>query len=469
MVFSSEIFLFYFLPLVLGVYYLLIRASNTVRMSWLTLMSYTFYGWWRIDFTLLMLISTVIDYCCGKKVGNPATKRPKIWVLASMVSNLGLLAYFKYANFFVENYNSVIAPLVSADAISDWQRVVLPVGISFYTFQSMSYTIDIYRKQAKPVGNILELAAYVSLFPQLVAGPIVRYGTVHEQIKKRSHTLEKLGTGSRLFMMGFAKKMILADGVGIIADEVFGRSDPGFCQAWSGAIAYAFQLYYDFSAYSDMAIGLGLMFGFSFPCNFNSPYKATSITDFWRRWHISLSSWLRDYLYIPLGGSKRGSIRTYVNLMITMVLGGLWHGAQWTFIIWGTFHGLLLAIERIIQGRLLGGLPNFLRILWTFFLVVCGWVAFRAKDMDGAILMYKGMFGFNGWGSFSDGFWTTQNLCLWQFGSAIVLAFFAKNSWQLTHHRDSRLVDLVWVLPCFVLAVLMLLAAQHVPFLYYQF
>lgn len=468
MVFSSEIFLFYFLPLALGVYYLLIKAPNTVRMTWLTVMSYVFYGWWRVDFTILMMVSTIIDYVCGLKVGNKETRWPRAWVLLSVVANLGLLAYFKYANFFVENFN-IFAPGMGGTPIADWQKVVLPVGISFYTFQSMSYTIDIHRGHAKPVRNILELSAYVSLFPQLVAGPIVRYGTVHEQIRERTHTVKKFGTGARLFMIGFAKKMILADGVGMIADEVFARGDVGFYQAWLGAISYALQLYYDFSAYSDMAIGLGLMFGFSFPCNFNSPYKATSITDFWRRWHISLSSWLRDYLYIPLGGNKKGNVRTYINLMMTMLLGGLWHGAQWTFVIWGAYHGILLAIERLAGGRVLGSLPRSARIVWTFFLVVCGWVAFRAPDMSAAISIYRGMFGFNGLGTVMDGFWTTQKIYWWQLGTAFVLAFLAKNSWQMTHERETRLFDLLFVVPCFALAILMLMAAQHVPFLYYQF
>ncbi|MFT7616527.1 MAG: alginate O-acetyltransferase complex protein AlgI [Planctomycetota bacterium] len=469
MVFTSEIFLFYFLPLAIGVYFLLIKAPNSVRMGWLTLMSYVFYGWWRVDFIFLMMTSTIIDYICGLKVGKEKSRRPKLWLLFSITTNLGLLGYFKYANFIVANYNEFLVPNFGATEISNWERLVLPVGISFYTFQSMSYTIDIYRGHAKPVRNILDFSAYVALFPQLVAGPIVRYGAIFEQIVKRTHTLQKFGTGCRLFMMGFAKKMIIADGVGVIADEVFARGDAGFFQAWIGAFSYALQLYFDFSAYSDMAIGLGLIFGFSFPCNFNSPYKATSITDFWRRWHMTLSSWLRDYLYIPLGGNKLGSLRTYLNLMIVMLLGGLWHGAQWTFVIWGAIHGGFLAIERLCRGRVLGRLPERAKVIWTFLLVVCAWVVFRAPSMDAALAIFKGMFGLHGWGSVDDGYWVTQKIHTWQLIVGFVIVFAAKNSWQQTHERETRLWDLVVIIPCFLFALMMLMAAQHVPFLYYQF
>ena len=286
----------------------------------------------RPDFTLLILFSSIVDYTAGRRIAraHEEGRRGRPWLLFSVFTNLGLLGYFKYANFGIDTLNAILEAN-GAEPLS-WTRVVLPVGISFYTFQTMSYTIDLYRGHVKPAQNFIDFLCYVSMFPQLVAGPIVRYITVEEQLRERRHTFAKFFQGVLAFEIGLAKKILIADVVAGMADSAFSSSHMGVLDAWLGVSAYAFQIYFDFSGYSDMAIGLGLMFGFRFPINFNRPYISTSITVFWRRWHISLSTWLRDYLYISLGGNRKGRIRTYFNLAATMFLGGLWHGAAWTFI-----------------------------------------------------------------------------------------------------------------------------------------
>jgi alginate O-acetyltransferase complex protein AlgI len=341
MVFTSHIFLFYFLPLALLVYYAL---PNRFRNGFLTLASYLFYGWWMPWFVLLMMTSTVVDYFCAKAISaQGAERRHRIAALAtSIVVNLGLLGFFKYYMFAMENLNR-LCELVGADALGVLQ-VTLPIGISFYTFQTMSYTIDVYRGVAPPVKSFGDFSCFVSLFPQLIAGPIVRYNTVADQLASRTHTLTKFSSGTSLFILGFSKKILLANPMGEVADAAFASDSLMMVDAWFGVVAYAFQIYFDFSGYSDMAIGLGRMLGFELPRNFYAPYLADSITDFWRRWHISLSTFLRDYLYIPLGGNRKGNVRTYVNLAVVMFFGGLWHGASWVFVAWGLYHGILLGV-----------------------------------------------------------------------------------------------------------------------------
>lgn len=397
MVFSSHIFIFYFLALVLGAYYL---APARWRHLVLTLASYAFYGWWNPWFVFLMLGSTWIDYRCGKMVGaegaSPARRKLGVWI--SVLVNLGVLAFFKYAGFFAQNV-SVFASAVGLGEVAlppFFYEIVLPVGISFYTFQSMSYTIDIYRGHARPAPDFLGFACYVSMFPQLVAGPIVRYGSVAEQIRSRVHSIGGFAYGLTRFNYGFAKKILLADPSGAIADLCFGAGAGSLSTpaAWIGVCAYAFQIYFDFSAYSDMAIGLGRMFGFRFPENFDSPYKSKSITEFWRRWHISLSSFLRDYLYIPLGGNRKGPSRTYVNLMLVMLIGGLWHGAQWTFIAWGAIHGGMLAVERLLgRNPKYKAIPGAVKVAVTFVVVLITWVFFRAENFEVAGRYLGAMFG----------------------------------------------------------------------------
>ena len=388
MVFSSHLFIYYFLPFSLGLYYLLPRSAKHYG---LTLCSYLFYGWANPKFVLLMLASTVIDYICGRVI---ATDRHRqLAVTVSVCTNLSLLGFFKYFNFAIGNYNAV-ASLIGLPILRDVLNVTLPLGISFYTFQSMSYTIDVYRGQAKPISNFIDFACYVSMFPQLVAGPIVRFSRVAEQLQHRTHTLDKLTQGIAFFSVGLSKKILLANPCGKIADTVFDAGTVAVLDAWYGIVAYAFQIYFDFSGYSDMAIGLGLMLGFTFPKNFDSPYRSASITEFWRRWHISLSSWLRDYLYIPLGGNRKGQARTYINLAIVMLLGGLWHGASWNFVIWGGIHGGMLALERMRgKSSFYQQWPNAIRVGLTFLLVLITWVFFRSANLSRAVTLLGCMVG----------------------------------------------------------------------------
>jgi alginate O-acetyltransferase complex protein AlgI len=378
--------------LTLAIYYLLPRFRN----GFLTLASYVFYGWWEPWFVLLMLFSTVLDYVCGRIIGSPeaSSKSRKTALVAAICGDLGLLAFFKYYTFTAENLNRLLGVFGSGSL--PLLEVVLPIGISFYTFESMSYTIDVYRGTAKPARRFSDISCFVSLFPHLVAGPIVRYNILAEQIQRRTHTLDKFSTGVAMFILGFAKKILLANPMGQVADAVFGAATPLPLDAWIGVVAYAFQIYFDFSGYSDMAIGLGRMFGFVIPENFRSPYLSESITDFWRRWHISLSTWLRDYLYLPLGGNRLGPRRTYINLALVMLLGGLWHGAAWQFLAWGAYHGSFLAFERWIGKKSpYEWLPRTGRIAVTFVLVLFSWVLFRAPTLGHAVSYWGAMLGAN--------------------------------------------------------------------------
>ena len=408
MVFSSHLFLFWFLPVALGLYYL---APRRARHLALTLVSYFFYGWSNPAFCLLLLFSTTVDYLAGLGMSGVAffsrepvaplaegatrSRRQRAWLVVSLVSNLGLLGFFKYFNFAVENWNRLaLAVGIEAASLESTLRVVLPLGISFYTFQSMSYTIDVYRGRATAIRSFVDFACYVSMFPQLVAGPIVRFTEIADQLQSRTHSVTRFARGISFFAVGLAKKVLLANPCGKIADTVFDAASSTVLDAWYGLAAYAFQIYFDFSGYSDMAIGLGLMLGFVFPRNFDSPYHADSITDFWRRWHISLSTWLRDYLYIPLGGNRKGPGRTYVNLALTMLLGGLWHGAAWNFVLWGGLHGSLLAVERALgPHRLWGWLPRGLRTLAVFFVVLLTWIPFRSADLGATVEFAGRLFG----------------------------------------------------------------------------
>ena len=412
MVFSSHLFLFYFLPLVLLGYY---ASPRCLRHLTLCLFSYLFYGWANPSFMVLMLFSTAIDYGCGLVIskqtregwrkpveplerGGQRSRKQRIALAISICTNLSLLGFFKYFNFAVENYDSLVAALgLESLGLQTALVITLPLGISFYTFQSMSYSIDVYRGDATAMRNPIDFACYVAMFPQLVAGPIIRFAEVDDQLRQRTHTLTKFARGVAFISLGLTKKVLLANPCGKVADVVFDSGAAGMADAWFGACAYAFQIYFDFSAYSDMAIGLGLMLGFVFPKNFDSPYRSASITEFWRRWHISLSSWLRDYLYVPLGGNRIGVWRTYLNLALVMLLGGLWHGASWNFLIWGAIHGSLLAFERMMgKDSLYRQLPRFLRIAITFVIVLFAWVFFRAADLPSALGYCATMLGLGG-------------------------------------------------------------------------
>lgn len=399
MVFSDPNFVFYFLPAVLAAYFILPKRW---RNAVLLLASWAFYTAGSGALVVLLLASTVTDYVAGRVVGrgvlddNPTLVR---WgVVFSIVLNIGLLAYFKYANFFVEQFN-VISNELGGGTIP-WTTIVLPIGISFYTFQSMSYTIDVARRRVSPIHNPFDFALYVALFPQLIAGPIVRFHEIAEEIPERNVRLNDFAEGVVRFAHGLVKKVVIADAVALAVDPVFAL-EPGqltTAAAWIGVLAYTVQIYFDFSGYSDMAIGLGRMFGFHFPENFRRPYSALSITDFWRRWHITLSNWFRDYLYIPLGGSRTSTGGTYRNLVIVFLVTGLWHGAAWTFVVWGAYHGALLTIERLTNQRPVGDdAPNSIpRRALTLLAVMVGWVMFRADSLTHAGGILTAMFTWSG-------------------------------------------------------------------------
>jgi alginate O-acetyltransferase complex protein AlgI len=465
-VFASFIFLFWFLPLALPLYF---AAPTRLRNVALIVCSFGFYGWWRPQYVGLMLLSVLVDYVAARMMGSRGehdregapTNRRKRWLMVSVVANLGLLAWFKYANLFADSWNEVTPWPI------EWEAVVLPIGISFFTFQSMSYTIDVYRGDVKPARSLLDLLCFVSMFPQLVAGPIIRYRDIEGSLARRVIDLRMASDGVLLFAMGFAKKVLIADSVGLLVDHVYAGQAPGLVAAWFAAFAYAFQIYFDFSGYSDMAIGLGLLLGFRFPENFRSPYRAHSIVEFWRRWHISLSSWLRDYLYVPLGGNRCSVRRTQFNLFATMMLGGLWHGAAWTFLLWGAWHGLFLALERRIgRATPYQFLPHAGQVLLTFMLWTVSMVIFRSKSMSELGNMFGGMIGLRGVGPIPD-LGLQQPIVLGGFLLAIVIAFFLPRSQQLLQ-RCHPLV-MLGVLTAFVIAVCQVLAVDFVPFIYFQF
>ncbi|WP_406720783.1 MBOAT family protein [Thioclava litoralis] len=389
MVFASETFLFLFLPLFLLAYFLTPRRGKNLTIL---LGSYLFYAWWRIDFLGLLVATTVFTWVCGRGIAaHLGRRRGKAWLVAGLGGNLAVLGTFKYLGFFMDSLAAAFG--TTPDQLGFHWQIILPIGVSFYVFQSISYLVDVWRKDAPADTGLIDFAAFIALFPQLIAGPILRFKDLADQFRDRRSTPEMVADGFARFTIGLAKKVLLADAIAPLADLAFTTADPASPVAWLGAVAYMLQLYFDFSGYSDMAIGLGMIMGFRFTENFNTPYVSRSITEFWRRWHISLSVWLRDYLYIPLGGNRFGTARTYFNLWIVMVLGGLWHGANWTFVIWGAWHGTWLALERakiVPQGN------GALSVLRTLLTVLVGWVFFRAADLDQALGVLAGMAGLNG-------------------------------------------------------------------------
>lgn len=473
MVFSSYLFLFYFLPLALLLYY---AAPTRARHLILTLLSYVFYGWANPLFVVLLLGSTTIDYAAGlvmaadRRAGGP-TSKSRAAVIVSICSNLSLLGFFKYYNFGAQNIDALAQWMdLSSLGLDAALRVTLPLGISFYTFQSMSYTIDVYRGRATPIRSFIDFACFVSLFPQLVAGPIIRFTEIADQLRVRTHTVEKFARGIAFLCLGLGKKVLLANPCGKIADLAFDAGSLAPLEAWYGVTAYAFQIYFDFSGYSDMAIGLGLMLGFVFPKNFDSPYRAQSITEFWHRWHISLSTWLRDYLYLPLGGNRRGNVRTYINLFIVMLLGGLWHGAAWNFVVWGALHGVLLAGERLRgKAALYGGLPAAARMAVTFVIVLVTWVFFRSPDLTAAIRYLGDMAAI---GTVQPGAQLLSGIIyapyyLGTFAVAAGIVWLAPQTWDWT--KTLTPAKAVAVLGVLVLAVIVLTTQAYNPFIYFIF
>lgn len=485
MVFSSFQFLHLFIPLTLIVVLTGHKLAGPKLANPLLLLASTIFYMWGIgaSFAPILFASIAVNYCLGLWADQQRRKQQgsTFWpVLISVIANLSLLAYFKYANFFVEQLEPVRA-MLGFDALI-WENVILPIGISFFTFQSMSYVFDIAAGRARVLRNPLDFALYVALFPQLIAGPIVRYGLISEQLKDRQVDLHGMKEGAMRFLHGLVKKVVIADAAGAIADAVFSMpaSELTMGAAWLGAVAYTVQIYFDFSGYSDMAIGLGRMFGFKFPENFNRPYTALSITDFWRRWHMTLSNWFRDYVYIPMGGSRfENQGRIYFNLWVIFFLTGIWHGANWTFIVWGLYHGGLLALERMSNLRVhvseqieLGFMEYLLRRSGVIFMVLLGWVMFRASSLDYAVDFYQAMFTL---GDFSLPLQMRLELSMSNVAFMLLgvyLAFLLPPYVRgplVYRGRFSYAASIALVVVAYPFAMMKIMAGTYSPFLYFQF
>ena len=472
MVFSSTLFLLYFLPVFLVVYQLLPNAQ--VKNIWILLASIFFYSWGAPSFIFILIGSTILDFFIVKQMHQCLDAViKKRWLVASIVLNLGLLAYFKYANFFIENVNRILEAL-GTQSVS-WTKVLLPIGISFYTFQTLTYSIDIYRGISKPLKKVSDYLLYIMMFPQLIAGPIVRYNLIADQISNRREKYEDKLHGLFRFNIGLAKKVLIANGIGQVIDPMFSDlASLNTGTAWLVIIAYSFQIYFDFSGYSDMAIGLGKMMGFKFPENFNSPYVSKNITEFWRRWHITLGNWMKDYLYIPLGGNRVSSVgRLYLNLGLVFLMSGLWHGASWNFILWGLFHGAFLILDRLFLIELNKKIGSFLSITITFFFVVLSWVVFRLERMEEIGLYYCKLFNFSGWElpKISGSFWITFLVAV--FISFCTLSRNAKvgEDWLMRSHTKSGILIFQFIGSWFLLlsCIATLSTSDFNPFIYFRF
>jgi alginate O-acetyltransferase complex protein AlgI len=469
MLFTSYEFLFIFFPIVLFFFYLVIPKK--FKLFFIFTASCFFYGFWSFKFLPLLLLTIYTDFYLGKTIGNITNEKTrKRLVVFSVVLNLTFLGFFKYFNFFLDNTNSILM-LLGMERLHGVGQIILPLGISFYTFQSMSYTIDVYRSKFKPYTDFLPFAAYVTFFPHLIAGPIVRHSEMVNQLSestKKSFNIDFATRGILFFVIGMSKKILIADNIAASINPVISMMDVATTfEAWACAIGYTFQLYFDFSGYTDMAIGLGLIFGVRFPQNFNSPYKSYSITDFWRRWHMTLSFWLRDYLYISLGGNRNGVIRTYWNLFLTMLLGGLWHGASWTFVLWGGLHGSMLVIEKYFGLDKAPTKKVFLRTALTFFLVVIGWVFFRAENMTLLTTWMHKLISFEGGMKLVHFTARTRD----RFGAALVIGmlitWLCKNTFELD--KNFKPTKKLAVSLAIILFASILFLGSDSPFLYFQF
>lgn len=466
MVFSSLVFMFAFLPVVLLIYYLL---PVKFRNAFLLIADLIFYGWGEPVLVFLMLFSILINYIAGILIekSNSNNKKRKIILIASVVIDLGLLGFFKYAGFITNNLK-VILPFLNIPLIS----IPLPIGISFYTFQIMSYTIDVYRRDTEAQRNIIAFGTYVSLFPQLIAGPIVRYRDVDDQLVERHENLQLFSRGIRLFLLGLAKKVLIANPVGLIWDNMRQMQGGGALVSWVGIIAYTFQIYFDFSGYSDMARGLGNMFGFEFLKNFDYPYISKSITEFWRRWHISLSTWFKEYVYIPLGGNRKGLPRQIFNLFVVWGLTGLWHGASWNFLFWGLYFGVILVFEKLFMLKVLDKMPAVIKHLYSLVFIVFGWVIFYYSDDVGGV---KAMFTFISTlftGSFisSDGITAVlSSLPMLIIAAAASTPIIRRIYNKLSDLKGFKYVEAVVALLVLILCTASLVNDNYNPFLYFKF
>jgi len=492
MVFSSITFLFFFLPAFLLIFHLL--RHQKLQFVFLLFSSMLFYFWGENFLIWILLTSTGIDYFSSLLIANGFKKKEilklipdnrrsrlqKTGLIISIVSNLSFLGYFKYANFFVENFisfchSSGLDSFIPEQSVS----IILPLGISFYTFQSMSYTIDVYRGRITATRNFIKFASYVTMFPQLVAGPIVRYSDIEKQINNHSTTVDDFVIGIKRFIIGLSKKVLIANTMALVADTVFAlpSNELSTGLAWIGIIAYSLQIYFDFSGYSCMAIGLGRMMGFTFPENFNYPYISRSIREFWRRWHISLSSWFRDYLFIPLGGSKNGSLITYRNLIIVFLVCGLWHGASWNFVVWGIFHGFFLIIEKLPFTKYLNKIPDIFQHLYVLFFVSLGWVFFRTETINEGIHYSLVLLGINSAQFQISMFYEiiqTNVLIIFFVGIIFSMPVFPviQKKIKILPYNTKTAFELIYLalLVClFLLSTMSLASGTYNPFIYFRF
>jgi alginate O-acetyltransferase complex protein AlgI len=469
MVFSSNIFLFFFLPIFLIAYFV---TPQKFRNYTLLLFSLIFYAYGAPDFVFLLVGECIINYFLVRGM-TEKTGTKKLLCALSIVMALGLLLYFKYANFFMENLN-VILGWAHHEPVS-WMKVALPIGISFFTFQSITYTIDVYRGTTPPSQKLTDYVLYIMMFPQLIAGPIVNYNSVAAQLVSRTSTMEDRVVGFYRFVIGLGKKVLIANTLAAYADQVFGMnySDLATGTAWIGILSYTFQIYFDFSGYSDMAIGLGKMMGFRFPENFNDPYTSRSVTEFWKRWHMTLGNFIMNYLYIPLGGNRKGKGRMYFNLWLCFLLSGLWHGASWNFVLWGAFHGLFICADKLFLKNALKKIGTIPSVIITFFLVAMGWVLFRVDTAADAGGFYQALF------SFKDGLTVVGDSQFWcVFVLSIIFSFLtltqAGQKLQDKIFADSYSKPLSWTmfaitLVLFILSAGSLCVSDFNPFIYFRF
>jgi alginate O-acetyltransferase complex protein AlgI len=466
MVFSSIVFLFIYLPVVLAVYYIVPAKWRNV---WLLLVNLVFYGWGEPVYILLMLFSIALNYAAGLAVGKNREqnrKKAKAALVVNIVLNLALLIFFKYYDLLAETISLIPGIYVPKLGLG------LPIGISFYTFQAMSYPIDVYRGDAETQKNPLLFGTYISLFPQLIAGPIVRYKDVADQLTYRVHSTEKFSSGVCRFTVGLGKKVLIANNIGALWDvyAAKGAADLTVLGSWLGIIAFTLQIYFDFSGYSDMAIGLGRMLGFEFLENFNYPYISKSVTEFWRRWHMSLGTWFRDYVYIPLGGNRRGLKRQLLNIFIVWALTGIWHGANWTFLVWGLYYALFLIIEKVFLLKTLERAPNFLRHIYTMVIVTCGWAIFQLDSMKAVFTYFKAMFGGGQAGLYASGdLYYLASYAVVLILAAVFSTELFKNIWNRLSPKVRSVVCPVGVAAVLFLSTAYLVDSTYNPFLYFRF
>ena len=463
MLFSSLTFIFLFLPVVLAVYYL---APLKIRNLLLLLASLIFYAWGEPVYMVLMILSILLNYCCGREIAANAEDERKAHrgMIFAVAVNLALLFFFKYYGFFLELVNSVTSVELT------YRELALPVGISFYTFQGISYVVDVYRGKAKAQRSLLNFALYIALFPQLIAGPIVRYEDIEPQLAQRKVSARKLGQGAMLFLIGLAKKAVLADTFKTVFEEIsaISASNLSVPMAWIGCITYAFEIYYDFSGYSDMAIGLGQMFGFHFEENFKYPYISATVSEFWRRWHISLQTWFRDYVYFPLGGSRVSKPRLVLNLFVVWALTGIWHGANWTFLAWGLLYFVLLTFEKLSG---LGKKNYWWGHIYTMVFVIIGWVIFRSTGMGTAMLYIKAMFGIGAKGFMDKAVWAyiAQNWIWFVFALIGCAPIMPRIDEKLGKYKAWNIVYAVGIVTILVVSVSFISNNAYNPFIYFNF